>query len=177
MKVKFIQKHIFSIFPILIEQPVIIWEECPFIISQRDDLINELSRRRLGPSGQRLLVWLEHGGDLTTELEELLRKVCLKIPAKVWSPTDGCLIDQGHLDADTIIDSMATDLQEERKGEALNRWAFGCKPEPEDIDLLAHLLEPDEMAELKRRYICEPPYCHSPSHLPFESVDEEETLD
>jgi hypothetical protein len=91
--------------------------ECPFILSPRDDLLSELSRRRLGPAGQKLYRWLEHGGDLTPELEELLRKVCLKVPAMVWSPKDGCLIDQGHLDPDEIIGSMPRELAEERQYE------------------------------------------------------------
>lgn len=82
------------------------------------------------------------------------------------------------LSADTILQELPGLIYEEHISQALNRWAFASKPEPDDIDLLAHLLESDEMVELKRRYTCEPPYCQPPGHLPFKSgsVDEVEDL-
>ena len=63
----------------------------------RNQLIGTLHNRTLGPAGQSLLAWLEHGGDLTTELEELLRKVCAKTPAHVWDDKAGFFVTQGNL--------------------------------------------------------------------------------
>jgi len=92
-------------------------EECPFIPSQRLDLISELESRPLGPSGRRLLHFLLNGEGQTQEIVALLRKVCSKIKQQVWSPKDGFMIEQGHLDADEIIESMPRELAEDRQYE------------------------------------------------------------
>jgi hypothetical protein len=85
--------------------------------TSRCQLIGSLHSRTLGLSGQRLLAWLEHGGDLPTELEELLRKVCAKTPAHVWDDKAGFFVTQGNLDPDEIIEAMPQELADEQEYE------------------------------------------------------------
>jgi len=85
--------------------------------TSRNQLIGTLHSRTLGPSGQRLLAWLEHGGDLTPELEELLRKVCAKISAHFWDGKAGFFVTQGNLDPDEIIEALPQELADEQEYE------------------------------------------------------------
>ena len=144
------------------------WEFAPY--QQTHQLTDQLKARPLGPSGRRLLNFLQTGQGLTPELEQLLRRVCSKIKLQEWSEKEGMLDSSETLDPDVILEELPKLIHEEKIGEALNRFGMDCKPEVEDIDLLADLLEPDEMAELKRRYTCEPPYNKPADRLPFESV-------
>lgn len=140
------------------------------VTHQTWQLQEELSKRRLGPRGLALLRWLETGQGQTPELVDLLRKVCRKIPLNVWTPENGYLNEQGHLDPEVILEELPGLIHEEHISQALNRFGFGCKPEQGDDVLLAHLLEPDEMNELMRRYTCDPPYNKPIDRLPFETV-------
>lgn len=149
--------------------------------SQAEQLRDALSQRRLGPAGLALYHWLQTGGDPSPEVLTLLQKVCKKVHLQVWSSKDGFQNGPETLSADTILEGLPGLIFEERKHEALNRWAFGCKPGPEDSHLLAAILDSTEMKELARRYGSEPPYNRPADRLPFEPVPgesvEEEILD
>ena len=136
-------------------------------------LTDILQARPLGPAGRRLLNFLQTGEGQTPELLELLRRVCVKIKLQVRSEKEGMVDSSETLSADNILEELPGLIHEVHIGEALNRFGFGCKPEMEDSTLLTHILEPDEMAELKRRYTCAPPYNRPPDELPFESVPSE----
>jgi len=93
-------------------------EDCPFILSQRLDLISELESRPLGPSGRRLLAFLQTGEGLTSELEELLRRVCSRIKQQFWSPKDGFMVESDlPLDPDEILEAMPQEMAEEKQYE------------------------------------------------------------
>jgi hypothetical protein len=94
-------------------------EECPLVWTPRNQLIGALHSRTLGTMGQSLLAWLEHGGDLTPEREELLRKVCAKTPAHVWDGKAGFFVTQGNLDPDEIIDDLPQELADDRECEEI----------------------------------------------------------
>ncbi len=112
-------------------------EECPFILSQRDDLISELTNRPLGPSGRRLLNFLQTGEGLTPELEQLFRRVCSKIKQQVWSPKDGFMVESElFLDPDEILESMPRELaREEEYEEALKIGLLSGPPAGADSPL------------------------------------------
>ncbi|MFB3764836.1 MAG: hypothetical protein ACE14P_06255 [Methanotrichaceae archaeon] len=112
--------------------------------NHRSQLIIVLKNRKLGPSGQRLYHWLKTGEGWDTELEALLRGVCAKVPAQVFIKGQG-VIEQGCLDPDQIIKNLPQDLLEDAKNEALNRFGFGMIPKAGDDELLADLLEPEDM--------------------------------
>ena len=154
------------------------WEFGPY--QQTHQLTDQLKARPLGPSGRRLLSFLQTNEGLTPELETLLRRVCLKIKLQAFVEKEGLVDSSETLDPDIILQELPKLILEEKQYQANLRFGFGCKPAPEDIDLLSHLLEPDEMAELKRRYGSEPPYNRPNDHLPWEPTapgEEEETLD
>lgn len=148
-------------------------EECPFICSQRLDLINELTNRPLGPSGRRLLNFLQTGEGQPPELEQLLRRVCSKIKQQVWSPKDGFMVDSDLLlDPDEVLDSMPRELAEERQYEAILRFSYGIQPLPGDYELCRDVLKPDELKELQARLEGSKmyPYQKSPDRLSFEPM-------
>ena len=155
--------------------------ECPFIISQREDLINELTNRHLGPSGQRLLHFLLTGEGQSQEMEALLRKVCSKIKQQIWSPGNGMVESDIPFDADEILEALPQELHDERKHEALLRFSYGIQPLPGDMELCRDLLDPAEQEELQARLSGAKtiPYNKPADRLSFESVpvDNEETID
>ena len=156
------------------------WEFAPY--QQTHQLTDQLKSRPLGPSGRRLLSFLQTGEGLTPELEQLLRRVCLKIKFQVFDEKEGMVDSSETLDPDVILEELPKLIHEEQVYQANLRFAFGCKPYPGDDTLLAGLLEPSERQELARRLSTEPPYnTDRADRLPFEPVPgesvEEEILD
>lgn len=155
-------------------------EECPFApVPQAQQLIDALHVRPLGPSGRKLLNFLLTNQGLTSELEQLLRRVCSKIKQQVWAPGRGYFDGYENLDPDVILLELPGLILEEEQGEALGRLGGGIPPLPGDLELCRDILEPDELKELQARLDGSKPYPYNrpPDRLPFESVPGEETLD
>lgn len=139
--------------------------------SHRDQLMSALGQRTLGPKGQRLLHWLQTGEGWNPEVEDLLRRVCARVHEEVFVEGKGFIKGQGYLDPDQIIENLPQELLEDARDMALNRFGFGIIPLPGDDQLLADILDADDMTELIARLNGKPyPYCSPPDRQLSEAL-------